>query len=628
MAVIKNPKNKRSAAWLSRIQAARRILKTQEAKWRRNRALLLGLNPTNRSDWTAVNLAWAAFETLVGVCYAQNPEAIIRETRPDLEAIAKLLTTACQQDFELMRARNHVRLGIVDVFWAGFGCIKEHLASDITSRAYTYDIEGKTYSGSLPELTNQRYCLQRIHPSSMLRDPIGSSPDLADHKWIAEEFYPTVKEVKESDIFTISSDLLKRLPKLSNTPRLEQPLGVDQPVRNMLPEGGDDEEDDYAQIRMWEISSRVDRRLFYIPAYSDEIVGDRDWPVDLVYNKELLFPVSLLYFNEHIDESWPIAEITNIAPQLEQFAFLFKSILRDATQKWRKFVVQGEVLQKGHMARLVTGPSNQVISINPQKIGDPKTFRLDNIVYPLPDVTVKQDVLAVLGVVKNLIHEIIGSGDFAAGGFRNTRSATEAAALSDFLKVRMTTRTDALDAFFRELAIRHVLFLQQTASEERMAMLIGPDGQKVWHSYDKDEIQGDFTFHVTAGSSQPRNTEVARQEALAFYQQTLPLVVQSGGDIQPLVEWIAPFYRIPQHLVQAIFSNHKQALLQLAQAILQSHQGVQIDPQAFLELASNAAASGLSQGDMKTLASSLQQSGKRAPQPGGLPGTNNSKQTM
>jgi hypothetical protein len=255
------------------------------------------------------------------------------------------------------------------------------------------------------------------------------------------------------------------------------------------------------------------------------------------------------------------------------------------------------------------------------------------------DPHVAGDQVAVANMVKQTMHEIIGAGDFASGGMRTTRSATEAAALSDFMRSRMTNRTENVDAFYQRLMTNHVLFLQETAIAGRKVKIVDEAGMAVWREFTKKDIKGEFRFEVIAGSSMPKNTEMRRQENIAFFQQALPIILQSGGDPRPMIEWIAPFYQIPQHMIDQIYKGHRQALLQAALLIKKAYLGQQAPPDQFMEAVSTAIMSGLSQSeiqavDQQAMAQVQAQppqapSGGSAPaQPGGLPGTNPADQTL
>lgn len=620
------PESEEGAKWASRLEQARNYRKRREDGWRQNRRLLLGESYrgsyVKRGD--SVNLAWAAFQTMIGQVYARTPEAMVRERAPELQLTARMLTSAVEEDLESMQCRYVTRLAMADVFWAGLGIVMEKLSSDITSAAYKFtETEGEV---DVPK--NQIYSLHRIHPEMFLTDPTGVMPNQSDHKWSALEFFPTIKELKENPLFKdkVDDKLLESLSKLKTSPVMRER------VTDYFAKAEDDPDDEFAQVSVHEIWDRVNKECIYIPHGTSTIIGKRDWPVELRYNAELRFPWSILYFNENPDEFWPIPEIEMVRPQLIQYSVLFRSILSDAMAKWRKFLARGDMLQKGHVDKLRKGSGTEVITIEGQKWAGKPDFPLDAIISPIKDPYVYQDQTMVLNLVKQTVHEILGAGDFASAGFRSTRSATEAAALSDFLKSRMTNRTENVDAFYKSLVTTHVLYLQETAVENRRVRMVDQDGQMLWEEFNKDKIQGKFDFKIVAGSSMPQNTELARQENLQFFQQVVGLVVQQGGDIRPLIEWIAPFYKMPQHLVDQMWKGHRQALINVATMIRMAYLGQPTDPSQFMEAVSAAVMSGLTQAEImaveKNAMAAANQQAQQQQQPGGLPGTNPSNQTV
>lgn len=626
----KNAALKSTPQWARRIAASRRAREEKAVRWRENKALLLGTEGVKGfKRGELVNLAWGAFQQLVGAVYAQNPRPIIREKKAVLGEAAKMLTDIVISDLEDMQARYVTRLAIMDVFYAGFGFVVEKLQSDVTARTFRYSEDGGEDAVEVP--TNQRYTLHRIHPETILFDSVAAYPDLRDSMWLGLPFYPTKKELKEDKLLYVNDDILGRAKVLNAPPAMDQNAQSgakwDNPKNTDAASDGTDESDDMAQVECIEIFDRVGKKkLYFIAGCEDECIGEEDWPVELRLNGELQFPGTMLYFNENPDELYPIPELSMIAPQLKQFSVLFRQMLRDAVTKWRKFVVQGDKLQKGHVANLLEGSQNQIISVDGSKIPATMEPRLDDIVRPLPDPAIDRDTTISMEIVKKTMYEIIGSGDLASGGMRNTRSATEAAALTDFLRSRMTTRTENMDAFFKALITKHVLYLQETLAEPRVILTTDTNGLSVWKEYDRQNIQGAFAFSVIAGSSMPQNTETKRQENIAFFQQIMPAIQQQGGNIKPIIDWIAPFYSVPQHLVEESFNNHPEALKQLALMFLAIHQGAKIPGAQLLEAISAAVNTGLSPAELAQIQQNVAQQAAKAP--GGLPGSNPSQQTM
>jgi hypothetical protein len=622
------PKKKVGPKWGARIEAALRSRKTQETEWTANKMQLLGRNyrvsGLRRGD--SVALAWAAFQQMIGAVYARNPDVIVRETAAVLSEPAKVLTAAINEDFKTMNMRHPARLAIADVFACGFGVVMERLQNDIVAAPFKYTPEGqkdekppKTDEDGIAVPQNQRYSLLRIHPEQILFDPFGVSPMLEDHKWIAIDFYPSVYEVKNSDLFEIDDKTLKGMTRVR-----ANPLESDR-RRHFEDRVDDDPDDEFSQVVVREVWDRVNRKVFYLPAGMDKVTGERDWPVELRFNGQLLFPVSLLYFNENPDVFWPIPEISTVRPQFEQYSILFRQILHDSVTKWRRALYRSDLFQKGHIDRLKSGGTFEMIGVDGNKWAGKQDWDLRQVFMMLDDPAVKGDQVAVLNMVKQAVYEVIGSGDLASAGFRSTRSATEAAALTDFLRSRLSTRTENMDAFFQRAATIHALFLQETLVENRSVELTNKEGLAIWREFDRDSIQGTFKFSVSAGSSKPQNTEAMRQEVIAFGQQVLPIIMQAGGDVRPMIEYLAPFYGMPQHMIDQLFRQHKQALVQLAVMLKSTGVGAPVPTPALMEAIATAITSGLNPSELAGVDQQVQQMQK---QPGGMPGTNPAIQTL
>jgi hypothetical protein len=628
------PKRKvapRDARWFLRLRAAQRARDAVAVEWARNRRLLVGPDQGSitGSVLTDVYLAWAGFQTIVGSVYGQIPKIVVKETQEQDELAARVLNGVVPHDFDVMRMREVSHAAINDAWWAGHGFIMEKLCNDITSMLFRFsdDTEGK-----MPAIAGQRYDVFRLHPETVLLDPVAAEPDLSDAGWMSMDYYPTVKELRDNEYYDIPKDILDSLPRLQVAPMLTPNSVLNASVGPFgTATTPDDEDPEHAKVACREVWDRVSREIRYIPKGTDFVIGKRDWPVDLRFNGVRRFPVTPLYFSRHPQRLYGIPEMSMVAPQIEQFQFLFRQVIRDAATKWRKFVAVGLPAQQ--LNKLVAGKPNEVVEI-PKRDINMETVDVRKLILPVPDLAMKQDVLAVMTMVKGIVHELLGAGDFASGGFRNTRSATEAAALADFMRLRASPRTEAIDTFHRHAAITHVLFLQETLVKPRGVSILGTDGTEIWQTYNRSRIQGDFVFRVTAGSSMPENTEVARQEALAFFQQAIGIVQAAGGDPEPFIRWIAPYHRMPDHVVDQIFRHHKAALGELAQLFAAVHAG-QLDPaaasKALLEVAAKVIQTGLTAPEIQALTEPVAAAaggGAAKAQPGGLPGTNTSDQLM
>lgn len=626
MALVAKEAATKDQKWKSRIDASRRCRDKKLVEWRDNRRLLYGTTKgtvaSNPHKWR-YNLAWAAMQTTAGKILSRVPEPIVRTGgNPLLDEPAKVLTAACQQDLDRMEAKNVGNLAIGDVYWAGFGMAMELLQNDIASPVASYTQGG-----------GQRYSLVRIHPESFYPDPTGTRVTLEDFSYCGFEFYPTVAEVRDGKEFTISDEALAELPRLRSSPYLE-----DSNFSALDPRIPEDADPEFQVIRCVEIWDRKSEKIRYMAIGSDEIMGEKDWPVKLRHNGVLRFPVALLYFNQNPDEFYPIPEISIIKSQIESVSALRKQAVIDAITKFRRYLSRGTLLQKGHQDRIKSGGAIEVIEVDDTKWqGDQnKPLPLDQIVRPIEDPHVQQDVLLVADGEMAIMHQILGAGDFASAGFRNTRSATEAAALSDFLNMRTAPRVDSVDTFYRDIVINHCLFLQETVlSGKRKVQIQDEAGVSVWREVSKTSIKGDFEFAVMAGSSRSPNTDSVREQNIAFFQQIAPIVLQSGGNIRPMLEWLAPFYKVPVHMVDAVFGGLKQSLSQVALMMEQQRAGGQVDPNALMEAMASAVMAGLTPSELASVAKVAQQTpGTATPQggppaqaqPGGMPGTNPSDQ--
>jgi hypothetical protein len=119
---------------------------------------------------------------------------------------------------------------------------------------------------------------------------------------------------------------------------------------------------------------------------------------------------------------------------------------------------------------------------------------------------------------------VTGLSDYQFGQMPDTRRlATEAMAVEGATNARSSFKLSKIE---RELANvgRFLLQVLQTFMDApRAARVAGPGGEMLF-VFQPEDIDGEFDFQVEAGSTQPKNDMIRRQEAVTLFNTLAPFM--------------------------------------------------------------------------------------------------------
>jgi hypothetical protein len=114
-------------------------------------------------------------------------------------------------------------------------------------------------------------------------------------------------------------------------------------------------------------------------------------------------------------------------------------------------------------------------------------------------------------------------------------------------------------------------------------MLGGKPGLQEFLQYSKEEVEGDFEYDVIPGSTGPKTTESKRAQVMQEFQTMAPIVMQAGGNIRALLEYVAEY--MGWKSVDKVWENPKNAAKELAAVLLGFSQGAST-PEQLVDTAS------------------------------------------
>ena len=150
---------------------------------------------------------------------------------------------------------------------------------------------------------------------------------------------------------------------------------------------------------------------------------------------------------------------------------------------------------------------------------------LDQVVMPLPQVPLAAEIYNYSSIISDDINTVSGISEYARGAMPEIRrTATEASIIADAQNARAADKLAIVEISVGQVAKRVIQLLQQFMTDEDMARITGPAGDDVFIPYGREEIVGEYDFSVQAGSTQPMNETIRRQQAVSLLNAVAPLV--------------------------------------------------------------------------------------------------------
>lgn len=636
-----------SMIWNDRIDRMRKYQDAHAGTWRKNEKLLFGDTTGSTLPGAPVGTgesvkglayAWGLIEGLITRIYVANPTVVARPRNRAQVQLAKVITQIVETDLEDLDLKSVGNQLVVDCFWAGYGAEIEVVHNVLSDRvAEVNEITGQPAVTEV-SLDAQDFEFRRIYPKDVLFDPQGIRLDMADHRYAATFFYPTLSWVMET-----AKQRGWKLPlSIEDWPECGQATresgGARTSQRSAESYAADEKDPAYRTVAVLEIYDKADRepQLRYALAEDFFYLGEAPWPADLRLGGRVFFPITTMAFTRATRGFYPKPELDLIAPQLTELALVDRLWRDSLLEKTKKLVTVAGIADEQTINKMVDLSSpRQIIQLDLAAVQNffgedkmPPNFNVHGLLAPLDDLRVDRDLPGRYMALEQQINHILGYGPAERAGMPSTRTAREATIIASGMESKLQKRMDAVDDFTRMVAVKHIQFLQQTLKIERHARNVAElQEMEPLFAYTADQIAGEFAFSVYAGSGAPKNTAARRAEVMEMAQTLGPMLIQQGYDLRPLVEIVAETMRWPE--ADEIFSNVRAHIKGLAAAIVAVKTG-QAAPEALMEMASKVVFAGLSQQEVQALGAQLQQQGAApapAPDQSALAGDPRSNQT-
>ena len=342
--------------------------------------------------------------------------------------------------------------------------------------------------------------VERISPFDIFVDPEATC--LEDAKWIAQRIVRPLEEAQADKRYkasvrkNLSADSLL-YPMYAVTSRQQQEEYLDTEERCVV----------------YEYYDILENTLSVLPQSGDQFLID---PIAMPYAYGQPFVMMRNY--DVPDFFYPMGDLEALESlQLEldktrsQMMNARKRYARKYLYHERSFGPEGrEALESDQDGRLVP-----VVDENKP---------LGETVVPMPQTPLSPEIYNMSEIVEGDINTVSGVSEYARGQMPEIRrTATEASIIADAGNARAADKLATVELAIAQIGRRVIQLMQQFMTGEQMAQ-VADKGGSLFVPYGRDDIVGEYDFSVEAGSTQPMNDTIRKQQAVSLLNAMAPLV--------------------------------------------------------------------------------------------------------
>jgi hypothetical protein len=167
------------------------------------------------------------------------------------------------------------------------------------------------------------------------------------------------------------------------------------------------------------------------------------------------------------------------------------------------------------MEKLIHGEDGTIIKFE----NAPEAFGLSDLIMPIPDAPMSQDVYQVNSIIMNDIYQTLGLSSYIRGGKEpGVDTATEAALIGRGSDMKLDKRINKMELFCEDIGEYLAGLIMQYATQEQVVPIVGEDGKEMFQRWTKETIQGEFFYSVEAHSTRGIAEHIEKKQAMELFQ--------------------------------------------------------------------------------------------------------------
>ena len=490
----------------------------------------------NDQDLIVVNMAFSLINVIAPSVAVNHPKVLVRANTPEDEDRAAFVEAVTNHLWRHHDFRTPFRRAVKDFLIIGHGWLKVGWAfkevevalseSERMEMAERQMMEADMFAAEAPELAgdlpsdediaamvpttdmavveDQPY-VERISPFDIFVDPEATCMD--DASWMAQRIIRPLSEVQDDKRYK---------------PSTRKSVGADAGTNSVYSDSPPQREEstDYTMTEelctIWEYYDIKNNTLCVFAENGEGYLVD---PMPMPYASGI--PFVMLRNYDVPDQFMPMGDLESIESMQLELDKTRTPLMNDRKRYARKYLYFERSFDGAGREALESEDDGRMVPVVDEN------RPLQDVVQPMPQVPVSPEIYSYSEIITGDINMVSGVSEYAQGGLPETRrTATEASIIADAQNARSADKLALIEIGISHVARRVVQLLQQFMTGEQMARMTKTDGADLWIPYSREDITGEYDFTVEAGSTQPMNDTVRKQQAISLLNAVAPLVGQ------------------------------------------------------------------------------------------------------
>jgi len=484
----------------------------------------------SKEDLVVVNLAFSTVNVIAPSVSVNHPKVVVSPNSPEDQDRAAFVEAVVNHMWRHHDYQTPFKRAVKDFLIFGHGWIKvgwqfleqERTLAEAERSEMLAEARGEVdafammnplmaaelptetdIAASLPEtaltIVEDQPFVERVSPYDIFIDPEATSLD--DARWIAQRIIRPLDEAQRDKRYKPSAR--KRLDADASTS-----VGYDD--RNDVEQYLFDEE----RVVIYEFYDIAENTMSVCSQSGDEFLVD-PVPMPYAYGQ----PFVMLRNYDVPDQFYPIGDLEAIQSLQEELDKTRTQLVNARKRYARKYLYHERSFGPEGREALESDEDGRLVPV----VDENKP--LAEVVMPMPQIPLSADVYNVSAIIEQDINMVSGVSEYARGQMPEIRrTATEASIIADAGNARAADKLAIVELALSHIARRVVQVMQQYMTGEQMARVATTGGGNLFVTYTRDDITGEYDFAIEAGSTQPMNDTIRKNQAVNLLNAMAPLV--------------------------------------------------------------------------------------------------------
>ena len=497
--------------------------------WRRMVQLYVGKHwdRMEGEDRATVNNIFSTVNVIFPAISANHPKITVSPRRPEDIQGALAAEAVVNYWWRFHDFQSHVRRAIKDNLIVGFGWLKVYWRYEWEPHDRPADPKTiEQIAGLNPEAMNggfgfdvihDRPHVDRISPHDVFVDPDATS--MQDAKWIAHRFHRPLAAVKEDDGYDAKA---------------RKDLGASDITSDSITQPDDRERSPEAMAVLWEFWD-VEHGTMCVFADDGEFFLRKPQPTPYPFGH----PFVMIRNYEVPDHFYPMGEVEQLEALNMELNLARTQRMNHRKRFARKYMYR-EGLEDDALEALTSDLDGELVRIAGSEPFSELVASVDLPGLPPEFYRDTDEIRADMDLVSGVTEYQRGGG----GDIR--RSATEASIIADSSNSRVADKLAVVEKAEAQVGRMVVQLAQVFLTGTHVARIYFPHGNvddpegamQGWEEFTNETIQGEFDFEVEAGSTQPKNEQQRKQQAVEMLNTLAPFVERGLVNPYKLIEHV------------------------------------------------------------------------------------------